>query len=215
MRDSLPPVVMLLAAVALAATPVSKVVGGLRIIEVHTADGLEGAATVSKLDGSRTGLYYDLGERAGALRPKAKRVVLLGLGGGEMLRAARRSLPSAELLGIDNDPRMLQAARDEFRIGAFGARGELADAFVYVKKLRGVDVLLVDLFVGDAMPRPMLAAPFWKDCRAALADGGIVVVNVYPAHLVPAVRELWTDTGFKVLEEHTPQGTGAVLFGSL
>lgn len=196
----------LVAAVAIAAAPVSKVVGDLRIIPV----GL-GASTVSKLDGSRTGYYYDLGERAGVLRPKAKKVVLLGLGGGEMLRAARRSLPKAELLGVDNDPRMLTAAVDEFRIGAFGARGELADAFAYVKQLRRVDVLLVDLFVGDKMPPPMLAPQFWADCAKALGPNGLVAVNVYPADLVPRVLELLAGAGLDELERHTVQGS-TVLF---
>jgi spermidine synthase len=204
---------LLVAGLAFAAAPVSKVVGNVRIIPVQTAMG-EGASTVSRLDGAPTGYYYDLAARAGELRPKAKRVVLLGLGGGEMLRAARRSLPKAELVGIDNDPRMIRAAVDEFRIGAFGARAELADAFVYVKKLRGVDVLLVDLFVGDTMPPAMLTAQFWKDCRAATSAGGLVVVNIYPAHMVPAVEQLWPEAGLKVLEQHEVHGS-TVVFGSL
>jgi spermidine synthase len=221
MRHPVPKVALTVALVASAALAIefqmSKVVGPYRVIPVKVSGvtGLEGAMTVSKLDGSRTGLYYDLGERAGELRPKAKRVVLLGLGGGEMLRAARRSLPTAELLGIDNDPRMVTAAVSEFNIGAFGARAELADAFVYVRHLRGVDVLMVDLFVADAMPRQMLGGAFWRDCRQALGPDGIVVVNVYPAHLVPVVLNLWAAAGLKAFEQHTPPGTGAVVFGSL
>lgn len=204
---------LLFAAGALAGTPISKVIGNLRVIPVQTAAG-EGAATVSRLDGARTGYYYDLGERAGELRPKAQRVVLLGLGGGEMLRAARRSLPKADLVGVDNDKRMLTAALDEFHIGGFGARAELADAFVYVKKLRGADVLMVDLFVGDAMPPAALEPRFWVDCRAAIAPGGLVLVNVYPARLVPRMRELWRGAQLRELEVHESHGS-TVLFGSL
>jgi len=192
--------------------PVSTVMGNRRMILVHTAQGLVGASTVSMLDGSKTGLYYDLGEYAGELRPKAKKVVLLGLGGGEMLRAARRSLPKADLLGIDNDPRMLKAAVQEFHVERFGARPQLADAFVAVKQLRGVDVLMVDLFVGDTMPAAMLRLQFWKDCRAALAPGGLVVTNIYPAHLVPAVMQLEEQAGLKVFEQKSPSGGTTVTF---
>lgn len=192
----------------LAAAPVSKVAGNLRIIPVAN-----GAATVSKLDGSRTGYYYDLGEHAGELRPKAKRVVLLGLGGGEMLRAARRSLPKADLMGVDNEPRMLTAALDEFRIGDFRARAELADAFVYVKGLRGVDILMVDLFLGDVMPPAMLMPQFWSDCRKALSQGGLVVVNVFPARMVAPVAVLLSGAGLKELERHEVQGS-TVLFAA-
>ena len=59
-----------------------------------------GYQTVSMLDGGRAGLYWDWGERLGQMRPGAKRVVLLGMGGGEMLRAARRALPDAHLVGV-------------------------------------------------------------------------------------------------------------------
>lgn len=203
---------LVVAAVAFAAEPVSKVVGGYRIIPVPTAAG-EGASTVSKLDGSRTGYYYDLGERAGELRPKAKRVVLLGLGGGEMLRAARRSLPKASLLGVDNDPRMIRAALDEFRIGQFGAAAVEADAFAYVKQLRGVDVLLVDLFVGDAMPAAMLMPQFWADCRTSVSSSGLVVVNVYPVSQVPRIAELLTGAGLRALERREVHGS-TVLFAA-
>jgi spermidine synthase len=196
-----------------AASPaqVSTVVGELRVIFAQSSTG-PAAMTVSKLDGSRTGYYYDLGERAGELRPKAKKVVLLGLGGGEMLRAARRSLPRAELLGIDNDARMLRAAREEFRIGDFGARGMEYDAFKYVRLVRGaeLDVMLVDLFVGDKMPQPMLEAGFWRDCRAALAKKGLVAVNVYPASLLPLFDRLLAGAGFRELERHEVQGSTVV-----
>lgn len=215
MRDSVPKVMLpvLLAGLAFAAEPVSKVVGNLRIIPVTTADGLEGAATISKLDGSRTGYYYDLGERAGVLRPAAPTVVLLGLGGGEMLRAARRSLPNATLIGVDNDPRMIQAARAEFRVGDFGVRPVEADAFAHVKKLRNVGVLMVDLFVGDKMPAAMLMPQFWTDCRRAIAKDGLVMVNVYPPSKAPRVTELLGGAGLRELERHTVQGS-TVLFAA-
>jgi predicted membrane-bound spermidine synthase len=215
MRHSLPKVMLvalglLVCSVDAAEPQLSLVFDKRRVLLVPTAAG-PGALTMSMLDGSRTGYYWDLGERAGVLRPKAKRVVMLGLGGGEMLRAARRTLPKADLLGIDIDPAMLRAARDEFRIGAFGARGELADAFVWVKKARGVDVLIVDLFNGDTMPEASLKVAFWRDCAAAVAPGGLVMVNVYPALFVPQVAGLLEVAGLREVERHTPDGTGAVI----
>lgn len=193
--------------------PVSVVMGDRRLIMVTTAAG-PGASTVSMLDGSKTGLYFDLGERAGELRPKAKKVVMLGLGGGEMLRAARRSLPKADLVGVDNDPRMIRAALQEFHVERFGVRTVEADAFKYMAlaalERRELEVLLVDLFVGDTMPPAMLRAPFWNDCRRAVRRGGLVVVNIYPAHLVLPVRQLLVDAGFRPVEEHTVRGSTVV-----
>lgn len=226
MRDSVPKVMLAAVAAALlqlalcaarpagAGTvfkPISVVHGDLRLLPVHTALG-EGVLTVSRLDGRPTGLYYDLGARAGELRPAAKFVVMLGLGGGEMLRAARRTLPKANLVGFDNDRRMLQAATDEFRIGDFGAAAVFADAFVEVKRLRDVDVLLVDIFDGDRMPKPMLELPFWQDCARAIGARGLVVVNVYPATNAAPVEKLLEAARLRVIERHAPAGTGGVLF---
>lgn len=191
--------------------PVSVVVGPARYVLVKTPAGM-GALTMSMLDGSRTGGYWDLGERAGQLRPNAKKVVMLGMGGGEMLRAARRSLPNADLLGIDNDAKMLKAAVAEFHVERFGARTQLGDAFTAVKKLSAVDVLLVDLFVGDTMPPKMLSQTFWRDCRAAIGPQGLIAVNVYPAHLVGQVEALLAFTELSVIERHADKGGSTVLF---
>lgn len=200
---------------ALAAAPVSEVRGEFRLISVPSAKG-PAALTISKLDGGLTGYYYDLGARAGELRPKAHVVMMLGLGGGEMLRAVRRTLPQAALIGIDIDPKMVRAAVDEFHVDAFGVVASQGDAFKVVKEARHVDILLVDLFNGEEMPAPLLEAAFWKDCRAAIeADKrlpkGLLGVNVYPEAKVPAVLGLLEGAGFHLVERQTIQGS-TVLF---
>lgn len=166
-----------------------------------------GAQTISRLDGGRTGYYYDLGERAGELRPQARRVVMLGLGGGEMLRAARRSLPKASLVGVDIDPAVVHAAVTEFKIGDFGAVGEVGDGLKYVQQLRGVDVLIDDMYVDDAM---VLSERFFFDCHAALAPGGLMLVNVYPVDRVPGIDLALGRAGFHILEQHEVKGSTVV-----
>lgn len=191
------------ALILLASTPqLSVVQNGMRLLlSAH------GAQTVSRLDGGRTGYYYDLAEHAGELRPRARRVVLLGLGGGEMLRAARRSLPKASLVGVDIDPAVVRAAVTEFKIGDFGAVGEVGDGLKYVQQLRGVDVLISDMFVDDAM---VLSERFFFDCRTALAPSGLLLVNVFPADRVVGVDVALRQAGFKVLEQHEIKGSTVV-----
>lgn len=210
MRERVPLVVLVAAGLSLAASPVSQVIGDSRVL-LHQSQLGPGALTVSKLDGGLTGYYWDLGARAGELRPHARKVVMLGLGGGEMLHAARRTLPHAELIGVDDDPKMIRAAVKEFHVKAFGVRAVEADAFVYVKQLRDVDVLIVDLFNGDVMPAPELQRAFWTDCRRALAPRGIVLVNVYPAHLVTQVVQLLTLEGMGILDDPEVHGSTVLI----
>lgn len=203
MRHPLP--LLTIAAVLMAPTepPLSVVQNGLRLLLSPS-----GAQTVSRVDGGRTGYYYDLGEHAGELRPKARRVVMLGLGGGEMLRAARRSLPKADLVGVDINPRVVRAAVSEFRIGDFGAVGAVADGLKYVKQLRDVDVLISDMFDDDKMVG--VSAEFFRDCRAALAPSGLFLINVFPMSEVPRVRAMLGNAGLAYVELREVQGSTVV-----
>jgi spermidine synthase len=206
MRNSLPTLILfalvLMAPSSPSVAPLSVVQDGMRLLlSAH------GAQTVSRLDGGRTGYYYDLGERAGELRPRARRVVMLGLGGGETLRAARRSLPKASLVGVDIDPRVVHAAVTEFHVEDFGVVAEVGDGLEYVKRLRGVDVLIDDMFLDDTM---VLSERFFVDCRKALAPKGLFMVNVYPADRVIGIAVELRQAGFRVLEQHEVKGSTVV-----
>lgn len=207
MRHSLPAVVLLaLACAHPPEPPLSRVVGPYRVIPVEG-----GVSTVSRLDHDWTGYYYDLGAYAGDLRPYAESAVLLGLGGGEMLRAFDRSKAhGAKLVGVEIDPRVLKAALEEFKVGQFGVHAVEADAFDYVATMERTDVLMVDLFNDDVMPPREFEPLFWAECRGAVSGGGLLVVNVYPGTQVPAVLKLLGGAGWRVIEQQTVKGSTVV-----
>jgi spermidine synthase len=157
-----------------------------------------GAYTVSMLDGGRTGMYYDSGEVLGLERPEMKRVVLLGLGGGEMLRAARRTLPKAELIGVELDPKVAQAARQDFRVGDFGVKVVEDDAAPYMDRavVGSIDGVMVDVYDDDVIPLYFRSPVFFRSCRRALSPRGLLLMNVYPASLADAVTGSLEDAGF-------------------
>lgn len=156
-----------------------------------------GYQTVSMLDGGRTGLYYDVGEEAGQLRPQAQRVVLLGMGGGEMLRAVRRSLPRAELVGVEVNATVAGKAISDFHVLDFGVQVVVDDAFSYIAATsHPVDILMVDVFDDATIPRRFLDPAFFRACRDALAPGGLFLMNVYPAVLSGDVALRLYQAGF-------------------
>lgn len=157
-----------------------------------------GAQTMSALDGGKTGRYYDWGELVGYQRPHARRVVLLGLGGGEMLRAVRRSLPDAELLGVEVDPRVARAAVDSFHVAQFGVGVEVTDARDWVQRapVMSADVLLVDVFDDMNIPPYFVSPGFFEECLRVVGPAGAVLMNVWPTRAARGVAKAMRRGGF-------------------
>jgi hypothetical protein len=197
----------------LAASPLVHVDGPHRLLlSAH------GIYTISSLDGARTGWYYDWGELAGIERPNAKRVALLGMGGGEMLRAARRSLPKAELIGLELDPAIAEAARGAFQVEQLGVQVLVKDAraWLAVQPNNSVDVLMVDVYDDARLPANFRNAFFFSVCRRVVGAQGAVLMNVYPAELVPLVAEAMHNGGFpEVLDLDVGKGNHVLWAGPL
>jgi spermidine synthase len=108
-----------------------------------------------------------------ALAERAERVLLLGLGGGAMLRHLGAYLPDAELVAVERDPEIVALARDYFRVDRKVLRADAEDA---VAAFAGeFDAILVDLY--DAAGGARVAETFWADCVAALRPGGAIAIN--------------------------------------
>lgn len=150
--------------------------------------GPVGAQTVSKLDGGHTGLYYDWAELVSVFRPDAKRVLLLGLGGGEMLRVLKRTLPAAQLTAVDNDARVIALAREHFAANVAGVELVERDAWKFLRTVTGTggasfsytlyDGIIVDLYEGSHMVDAAADAAFYTALVGRLGPRGVVLVNV-------------------------------------
>ncbi|HUK60570.1 MAG TPA: methyltransferase domain-containing protein [Stellaceae bacterium] len=108
-----------------------------------------------------------------ALAERRQSVLLLGLGGGAMLRHLEAYLPETSVVAVERDPAVIAIAREHFRV-----RGKIvrADAEEWVVGRRGeFDVVLVDLY--DSGGGAPVSDGFWDDCFAALRPGGCMGVN--------------------------------------
>lgn len=154
-----------------------------------------GFQTVTRRDGQNTGLYYDSGMLVGQLRPQARTVALLGLGGGEMLRAAWRSLPEPELkrrlIGVELDAKTAELAVSEFHVNELGVEVVVADAldWIVLQPKGSLSVVMVDVYADSVLPEPFRRLAFFIDCARALEPKGLLLMNVWPRALVPEVRK--------------------------
>lgn len=111
---------------------------------------------------------------------RPRRALLLGLGGGTLAHLLVARFGSLPMVGVDDDPAVLAAART-----AFGPLpGELdivlADARIFIHGYAArFDYVAVDLFHGGEVPRGVFGQPFLRAVRAALMPGGTAAFNLF------------------------------------
>lgn len=147
--------------------------------------------------------------------PQPRCIGMVGLGGGSQVKFCHRHLPRSRLEVVEIDPQVI-ALRRAFRVPDDDARlavvqGDGAD---FVQQRRGrFDVLLVDGYDADGIAPSLSTQSFYDDCREALADGGVMSVNLYgdetPAH-IERIRHSFGD-GMLVVDE--PRMRNRVVFG--
>lgn len=118
--------------------------------------------------------------------------LVVGLGGGTLPRFLHATLPAARIEAIELDPVIVQAAKacfglvpDERLIVHEG------DAVELLPRLsRRFDVVLLDAFSGDQLPRPLLTPTFLAAVKRRLAPDGTLLANVWSERLHPDAREV-------------------------
>ena len=110
-----------------------------------------------------------------------RKVLQIGLGAASVTKFLYRYRPQARLTVIEIEPRVEAAARQFFKLPDDPARidirhGDGAD-FV-IKSKQHYDLILVDGFDADARTGRLDTLPFYLDCRARLADDGLLCVNL-------------------------------------
>lgn len=122
------------------------------------------------------------------LEPSPRHVAMIGLGGGSLAKYCYRYLPGTEITAVEINPGVI-ALRNEFAIPADDARFRvlLGDGAAWVADSASQsnvqpDVLIVDGFDADGLPAQLSSQRFYDDCFAALADNGIMVVNMWKGY---------------------------------
>jgi spermidine synthase len=129
-----------------------------------------------------TGGVWDLLMLPAFLLPRARplRVLVLGVGGGAVLKMLERFVPSAEMVGVDLDPVHIQVAREYFEVPE-SVQLHCADAMAWVRRYKGkpFDLIIEDLFGGRGEPqRALIMDRAWaSELLSHLTGEGALVAN--------------------------------------
>ncbi len=113
--------------------------------------------------------------------PDPRHIVMVGLGGGSLVKFCHRHFPRARITVIELRADVI-ALREAFCIPPDDARLTVihADAALWLAGQSAcADVLVVDGFDTGGLPEALGSARFYADCRAALCDGGVMAANIF------------------------------------
>jgi spermidine synthase len=114
-------------------------------------------------------------------RPEAKKVCLIGLGGGYLPTFFRMHLPQVQFSTVEVDPLVEKLARQYFSFTVpAGQALTIDDGRQFLKKsTERYDQVWLDAFNSDYIPAHMTTKEFLQLVKARLNTGGIVVQNLF------------------------------------
>lgn len=122
----------------------------------------------------RSGLD-DLSHRGSAL--------VLGLGGGDLAKILDKLRPDWTTVFVELVPEVVKVAEEYFGVGTTSKRNiVVSDAQIYiVTNRKRHDLVIVDLYNGDDVPKFVSSGKFMREVVRALKPGGKAIFN-YASH---------------------------------
>ncbi len=119
-----------------------------------------------------------------ASRPEPGRILMLGGGAYTLPRYLAHTYPKAQIDVVEIDPELINISRQYFNYDdPANVHNIAADARTYLNhNTTKYDVILVDVFGGDAVPATLMTREFGGAIKSATADGGYVLANIIAGH---------------------------------
>jgi spermidine synthase len=112
---------------------------------------------------------------------KPSRVLVVGLGGGTIPGFLRRRFPDTQVDVVEIDPGVVEVAKSHFGFREDAKmRVHVDDGRRFIERAAGTyDIIFLDGFGIDSVPRHLTTREFHHAVRRALTDRGIVVGNLW------------------------------------
>lgn len=123
--------------------------------------------------------YIEYFHLAMAVKPDAARTLVLGLGGGSVVKRMWRDYPAMRVDAVEIDPEVVDLAHDLFSLpDDERITVTVGDARVFVQaSVDTYDIVIVDAYDDDRLPRHLSTEEFMREVRDRLAHDGAVVYN--------------------------------------
>jgi spermidine synthase len=144
----------------------------------------DAAQTIRPEAGGRTGYYYD-DFALGPLLVEARHALVVGLGAGGSIAAARTTAPGLAFEAVEIDPKVVEAAVRWFalRLDDPSTHVHVADARRWLAGDRGTyDLVQLDAYQGGPyIPFYLVTTEFFRLIRTRMADDALLMMNLFDA----------------------------------
>ncbi len=141
-------------------------------------------SAIDMTDGLTSNVRYpDYMQISLALKPDAKRVLVLGLGGGAITKRFWHDYPQVSVDTVEIDPVVVDVAKKYFGLPV-DARSRVftQDARRYVQTTTDTyDIVVMDAYYADALPFHLTTQEFFREAKARMSPDGVVAYNVISA----------------------------------
>ncbi len=123
-----------------------------------------------------------------AFLPEAKRILIIGLGGGSIPKKLQKEFPSLEIDVVEIDPEVIQLAKTHFQVhDGKNLRLYAQDGRLFLTRTPNqYDIILLDAYYSDTMPFHLATREFFELAQKKLTPNGIVVANLISAVTGPS-----------------------------
>jgi spermidine synthase len=123
-----------------------------------------------------------------AFRPDAKKMLIVGLGGGSIPKKLAKEFPSLEMDVVEIDPEVVQSAKTHFTVReSKNLRLHAQDGRLFLNRAKDqYDIILLDAYYSDAMPFHLATKEFFELAQRKLSPNGIIVANLISAVTGPS-----------------------------
>ena len=118
--------------------------------------------------------------------PKPQKILVLGLGGGTLIKALMDLLPQAKIDVVEINDAIFEVAKEYFSFKPnVNTSVVISDGYEFVKKqaqdpaLKKYDLIILDAFDKDYIPAQFLSKEFVHMVHSIVAAKGVVVVNTF------------------------------------
>ncbi len=118
-----------------------------------------------------------------AFRVDAKKMLLIGLGGGSIPKKLNKEFPHLEIDAVEIDPEVIKIAKSHFGIKENKQlRLHAQDGRLFLTRTQSLyDVILLDAYFTDAMPFHLATQQFFELAQRKLTPNGLIVANLISA----------------------------------
>lgn len=121
-------------------------------------------------------------------RPDAKKMLIIGLGGGSIPKKLNKELPNMEIDAVEIDPEVVKMAKDHFNVKeGKNLRIHAQDGRLFLSRTQTqYDIILLDAYFTDSMPFHLATKEFFELAQRKLTPNGIIVANLISAVTGPS-----------------------------